>query len=94
MESETTWISSCRSSRRSASKPDSAAIWLPEGVRVGGGVSEVQAAFVTSLAGVYGKEDDYRVAVGGSASTVDSLRLDLALNRRVVQQPHEKTGES
>ncbi len=28
---------------------DSAAIWLPEGVRVGWGVSEVQEAFVTTL---------------------------------------------
>jgi hypothetical protein len=73
---------------------DSGAIWLPDRVQVGWGVSEAREAFVTSLAGVYGKEDDYRVAVGGSASTVDSLRLDLALNRRVVQQPHEKTGES
>ena len=31
---------------------DSAAIWLPGGVRVGWGVSEVLAAFVTTLAGV------------------------------------------
>jgi hypothetical protein len=29
----------------------SAGIWLPGGVQVGSGVSEVQAAFVTSLAG-------------------------------------------
>jgi len=28
----------------------SAALWLPGGVQVGWGVSEVQAAFVTSLA--------------------------------------------
>ena len=30
-------------------KAHSAGIWLPEGLRVGWGVSEVQAAFVTSL---------------------------------------------
>ena len=36
MESETTWISSCRSSRPRACKPILAAIWLLERVRVVG----------------------------------------------------------
>jgi hypothetical protein len=36
----------------------SAGICRPEGVRNGSGVSEVQAAFVTSLASVYGSHDD------------------------------------
>ena len=37
-----------------AQKADSAAIWLPRGVQVGWGVSEVQAAFVTTRATVQG----------------------------------------
>jgi hypothetical protein len=37
----------------------SAGIWLPGGgSQVGSGVSQVQAAFVTSLAGVYGRHGD------------------------------------
>jgi hypothetical protein len=38
---------------------DLQAIWLPEGVRVGSGVSQVQAAFCTTLAAMYGNDDDW-----------------------------------
>ena len=40
-------------------KPVLLGSWLPGGVRVGSGVSEVQAAFVTTPATVYRSHDDW-----------------------------------
>jgi hypothetical protein len=41
-------------------EPDSAAIWLPDGVWAGWGVSEAVEGFVTSLPRMSGTRDDLR----------------------------------
>src|SRR5207244_4096916 len=54
---------------------DSAGIWLPGEVRVGWGVSEVQAAFVTTLAGTGQDRRDRACSFG--ISRMCSLRLQM-----------------